>query len=194
MFCGSCKRPYFRLIRESLKKRPSTPNGEAWQPRSRLPLPSIGVCSWPTRAIAAAICFSRGHLQRLTQDHTVTAYLVSEGAVSPQAAGTHPYRHVVTNFLGGDEPGVNVELHSLDLHPDDVLLLCSDGLTGMVSEDRIVAILQKEEKPERACASLVAEANQQGGKDNVTVIVAHMSETGMDKVGTGAGTPLERGH
>jgi PPM family protein phosphatase len=138
--------------------------------------------------------FSRGNLQRLTQDHTLTAYLVSEGVVSPQAAAKHPYRHVVTNILGGDKPSVKVELHSLDLRPDDVLLLCSDGLTGMVSEDRIVAILQEEYEPERACECLVAEANQQGGRDNVTVIVARMSETGMERAGTGAGSSLERGH
>jgi len=118
---------------------------------------------------------SGGNLQRLTQDHTLTAELVREGAVSPADAAKHPFRHVVTNILGGDKPGVNVELHSLKLRPDDVLLLCSDGLTGMVPEDRIATILQAQTTPQRACECLVAEANQQGGRDNVTVIVVHMS-------------------
>jgi PPM family protein phosphatase len=124
--------------------------------------------------------FSKGSLQRLTQDHTLTAELVREGSVSPQDAAKSPFRHVVTNILGGDKPGVKAELHSLELHPDDILLLCSDGLTGMLPEDRIVAILQAEQEPQHACELLVAEANQGGGRDNVTVIVAHMTMAGTD--------------
>jgi protein phosphatase len=69
---------------------------------------------------------------------------------------------------------VQVELHRLDLRPDDVLLLCSDGLTEMVPDDRIAVILREEPDPQRACERLVAEANLQGGKDNITVVVAHV--------------------
>jgi protein phosphatase len=65
-------------------------------------------------------------------------------------------------------------LHRLDLHPGDVLLLCSDGLTEMVPDDRIAAILREEADPRRACERLVAEANRHGGNDNITVIVAHV--------------------
>lgn len=119
--------------------------------------------------------FSRNQLHQLTQDHTVVADLVRRGALSPQEATHHPYRHVVTNVLGGHQPGVRVELHKLDLEPDDVLLLCSDGLTGMVEDDRIAAILQEELEPQKACARLVAEANDNGGKDNITVIVTRFA-------------------
>jgi protein phosphatase len=118
--------------------------------------------------------FSRGELHQLTRDHTITAELIREGALAPEKEARHPYRHVVTNFLGGSEPGVQAELHQLDLHPDDVLLLCSDGLTEMLPHDRIVAILQGAQDPGSACERLVAEANKQGGKDNITVIVAHV--------------------
>jgi protein phosphatase len=86
----------------------------------------------------------------------------------------HPYRHVVTNVLGGAEPGVRVELHRLDLHPGDVLLLCSDGLTEMVPDGRIAVILREEHDPRRACERLVAEANRHGGTDDITAIVAHV--------------------
>jgi len=141
------------------------------------------VVNWRLFVAHAGDCrcylYSKGSLQRLTQDHTLTAELVRAGAVSPQDAGRHPFRHVVTNILGGDKPGVKAELHSLDLQPDDALLLCTDGLTGMVPEDRIVAILQAEKEPQRACELLVAEANERGGRDNVTVIVAHMSGAGI---------------
>jgi protein phosphatase len=110
----------------------------------------------------------------VTRDHTFTAELVRQGVLAPGGEAGHPCRHVVTNILGGGEPGVQVELHRLDLHPDDVLLLCSDGLTEMVPDDRIAFILREEPDPQRACERLVAEANRQGGKDNITVVVAQV--------------------
>lgn len=115
--------------------------------------------------------FSRGDLYQVTQDHTLVAELVRRGEVSAREASRHPSRHVITNVLGGREPGVQVEMHKLNLEPGDVVLLCSDGLTGMVPNARIAAILEEEKEPQRACQQLVAEANAQGGKDNVTVIV-----------------------
>jgi PPM family protein phosphatase len=114
---------------------------------------------------------SGGKLHQLTHDHTVVAELVRRGTLTPEGASHHPFRHVVTNILGGDEPGVQVEMHKLDLEAGDVVLLCSDGLTEMVPDAHIAAILQEEE-PRRACERLVAEANERGGKDNITVIVA----------------------
>jgi protein phosphatase len=118
--------------------------------------------------------YSGKRLQQLTRDHTMTAELVRHGVITPQAQATHPWRHVVTNILGGHERGVGVELHSLDLHGGDVVLLCSDGLTEMLHDDRIAAILDTEQVPKLACECLVGEANQQGGKDNITAIVAHI--------------------
>jgi protein phosphatase len=116
--------------------------------------------------------FSHGALQQLTQDHTVAAELLRHGALSAEEAARTPFRHVVTNVLGGHERGVKVELHKLALEPGDTLLLCSDGLTSMVPDGDIVAVLRSEPDPQKACERLVAEANQGGGKDNITVIVA----------------------
>ena len=118
--------------------------------------------------------YSSGKLQQLTQDHTVPAELLRRGMISAEKAAGHPWRHVVTNILGGLRPGVDVELHRLDLHADDVLLVCSDGLTEMVSDERISALLQQENDPQKACECLVAEANQLGGRDNITVVVARI--------------------
>jgi protein phosphatase len=117
---------------------------------------------------------SEGGLCQVTRDHTVAAELVRQGVLAPGGEDRHPYRRVLENHLGGGEPGVRVDLHRLDLHPDDVLLLCSDGLTEMLPDDRIAAILREEPDPRRACERLVAEANRHGGKDNITVIVAHV--------------------
>jgi protein phosphatase len=122
--------------------------------------------------------YSGGKLQQLTQDHTVTAEMARRGMISAEQAARHPLRHVVTNILGGTKRGVQVELHSLDLHSNDVLLLCSDGLTAMVPEEHIAAVLQKENDPQRACERLITEANRLGGNDNITVIVTHISTVG----------------
>lgn len=119
--------------------------------------------------------YSGGKLQRLTHDHTITAEMVRRGIITSQDQAHHPWRHHVTNILGGKERGVKAELHSLDLHAGDVLLLCSDGLSEMVPKDRIAAILGAENDPQRACESLVREANERGGEDNITVIVAQFN-------------------
>lgn len=118
--------------------------------------------------------FSRGKLQQLTQDHTLVAEMIRSGLNLEDNGAHHPFRHVVTNILGGNEPGVRVELHSLDLHPEDMVLLCSDGLTEMVADEQIASILREEPDPRRASERLVAEAIEAGGRDNVTVIVARM--------------------
>jgi serine/threonine protein phosphatase PrpC len=115
---------------------------------------------------------SEGRLQQLTHDHTLVAELVSRGVMSPQQAARSKYRNVVTNALGGNEKGVRAELHLVDLSVGDSILLCSDGLCGAVSDERIAEILARPEDPETACAQLIAEANDCGGHDNITAIVA----------------------
>ncbi len=113
-----------------------------------------------------------GMLYRLTRDHTLVAEMVRRGVLAPEEAAHHTFRHVITNVVGGNDPGVQVELHKLPLEAGDRLLLCSDGLTEMLSEGEILGILQAEEDSEAACERLVARANEEGGKDNVTVVVA----------------------
>jgi protein phosphatase len=128
--------------------------------------------------------FSKGELHQLTQDHTLTAELIRQGILRAEGASRHPYRHVVTNLLGGNEPGVQVELHRLDLQVDDVVLLCSDGLTEMLADDQIATVLGEEVEPRRACERFVGEANMHGGKDNITVIVARIEALDAGTLGT----------
>jgi serine/threonine protein phosphatase PrpC len=113
-----------------------------------------------------------GRLTCLTRDHTLTDELVRRGAIEPEEAAHHPYRHIITNCVGGTEEGVDVEARKLELAPGDVILLCSDGLTEMVKDDAIAAVLHEEDDPRRACERLIAMANAAGGKDNITVVVA----------------------
>jgi PPM family protein phosphatase len=116
--------------------------------------------------------YSGGRLQQLTHDHTMAEEMVRRGILKPEEAAASRYRNVVTNVLGGTQSGVSVELHRLALEPSDVILLCSDGLTGMVSDERIAQILAEQGDPKACCEQLIKEANLRGGKDNITAIVA----------------------
>ncbi len=118
-----------------------------------------------------------GRLARMTEDHTVTADLVRRGAITPDEARHHPSRHIVTNILGGGHSGVHVDVRRVDLDAGDTVLICSDGLTDMLDDARIAAVLAAESEPEAACVRLVAEANEAGGRDNITAVVARF-ETG----------------
>jgi protein phosphatase len=111
-------------------------------------------------------------LYRLTRDHTLVEEMISKGHIKAEEAVNHQWRHVITNAVGGDSAEVQVEVHKLQLEAGDGVLLCSDGLTEMVSEQEIAYTLRDEAEPERACRRLVARANEEGGKDNITVIVA----------------------
>jgi protein phosphatase len=117
------------------------------------------------------LCRNRA-LYKLTRDHTLVEEMVRLGALSAEEAAQHHWRHVVTNAVGGDSANVKVEVHMLQLEAGDTVLLCSDGLTEMVPEKEINQILQAEADPEQACRRLVARANEAGGKDNITVVVA----------------------
>jgi protein phosphatase len=113
-----------------------------------------------------------GQLRQLTKDHTLAGEMARRGMIKPEEVCRHHWRHVVTNVLGGKEMGVIADVYQADLEEDDVILLCSDGVTEMVSDERITAILVSETEPEAACMRLIAEANEHGGRDNATAIVA----------------------
>jgi PPM family protein phosphatase len=113
-----------------------------------------------------------GRLYRLTRDDTLVQQMVEEGLLTEERAAEHEFRHIITNVVGGPTAGVHASVHRMRLERGDVLLLCTDGLTGMLPDDRIAVILQACATPQDACEQLVRLANEQGGTDNVTVIVA----------------------
>jgi serine/threonine protein phosphatase PrpC len=114
-------------------------------------------------------------LHRLTQDHSLVEEMVKSGALSAEAAAKHRWRHVITSTVGGNSPEIRVDVHRLPLQAGDQVMLCSDGLTNMVSNDEIVQILKSEQGPEVTSRQLVALANEKGGKDNITVVIARYS-------------------
>ncbi len=119
----------------------------------------------------------RGQLSRLTHDDTLVNQLLEAGVLAPEDAAEHAFRHVITNVVGS-ETGVKAEIHHLTIEPGDVLLLCTDGLTGMVPDARIATILVSSASPQAACEELVRLANDAGGKDNITAVVAQYLERG----------------
>lgn len=114
----------------------------------------------------------QGTLYRLTRDHTLVEEMIRNGTVAIEDAAKHHLRHVITNVVGGTSANLKVEVHKLELGAGDRVLLCSDGLTGMLTDDEINQILHAEEEPDEACRQLVARANAAGGRDNITVVVA----------------------
>jgi PPM family protein phosphatase len=118
----------------------------------------------------AYVCH-QGVLRQVTQDHSVVAQLCQAGQLTPRQARTHPLRHQLTRWLGERE--VVPEVQSVTWQPGDRLLLCSDGLTTMVADRHIAALLRHRGTDLQAvCTALVARANAQGGADNISVILA----------------------
>ena len=110
-------------------------------------------------------------LLRLTEDHSIAGELERAGAIDRATAETHPMRHVVTNFVGGGKRGVQPDISEIPVAIGDRFLLCSDGLTDMVSDEVIADVLRTELNTETAAGRLIAAALAAGGKDNVTALV-----------------------
>jgi protein phosphatase len=114
-------------------------------------------------------------LQQLTQDHTLVQQMVDDGQLAAEDAERHQARHIMTRALGVDAD-VQVDELTLDLHPGDRLLLCSDGLSGMLVAADIQSLLARDDGAQQTADALVALAVERGGDDNVTVIVVDAQE------------------
>src|SRR5437870_10853455 len=111
-----------------------------------------------------------GAVTQVTDDHSLVEQLVREGRLSPEEAQNHPQRAIITRALGIDAE-VEVDTYRVDLKPGDRLLICSDGLTTMLSDDTIAVTLRRHPDPQQAADTLVDMANQAGGDDNITVVI-----------------------
>jgi PPM family protein phosphatase len=125
-----------------------------------------------------AYLMREGAVTQVTEDHSLVEQLVREGRLTPEEAQNHPQRAIITRALGID-PDVQVDTYRIDLKPGDRLLICSDGLTNMLSDDTIAQTLRRHADPQQAADTLVDMANQAGGDDNITVVLVDaLSEGG----------------
>jgi len=111
-----------------------------------------------------------GELVQLTDDHSLVGELVRSGKLSVEEAEAHPQRSVITRAVG-TEPEVDVDTFTVEAEPGDLYLLCSDGLTDMVSDREILSVLAGADDLDRAARALVDAANAGGGEDNITVVL-----------------------
>jgi serine/threonine protein phosphatase PrpC len=121
--------------------------------------------------------FRDDELERLTHDHSLVEEFVRQGKLTPAEAEVHPQRSIITRALG-PEPEVQVDTYTHSGRDGDVYLINSDGLTGMISEDKVAEILRDRESLEDAAEKLIAAANDNGGKDNITVVLFRLGVDG----------------
>jgi PPM family protein phosphatase len=115
-------------------------------------------------------------LEQVTTDHSLVAELVRSGVLTPEEAERHPQRSAITRAVG-TESAIEADVFSVPAEPGDLFLLCSDGLTDMLTADEIAStILAADRDPEGAAAALVAAANAHGGEDNITVVLFELVE------------------
>ena len=124
-----------------------------------------------------------GALTQLTKDHSYVQEQVDAGLLTPEQARYHPYSNVITRCVGASET-VEADIYSGEMKNGDVFLLASDGLTGMVDDRRLQAMLLARSGPGRIVDALIAEANGRGGLDNITAIVIQV--VGVDNPAVGA--------
>ena len=117
----------------------------------------------------------RGTLERLTRDHSLVEEMRRKGQITDAQAEDHPQRSIITRALG-PEPDVDVDVQTVPASPGDVFLLCSDGLTTMVDEARITAVLAASKSMSEAVRALVDEANAAGGRDNITAMAFRLED------------------
>ena len=113
-----------------------------------------------------------GQAQQISLDHSLVAQQLREGLITKEQAKDHPDRHKIYRCLG--EETVEVDTFSEKVQPGDLLLLCTDGLTELVPEEEMVSIVQQYE-PQESVQRLIARANELGGRDNITAVVARVS-------------------
>jgi PPM family protein phosphatase len=121
--------------------------------------------------------FRRGEIERMTRDHSLVEEFVRQGKLTPEQAEKHPQRSVITRALG-PESAVEVDTFRIPARDGDVFLLCSDGLSGMVSDADLERILAEAGSLDEAASRLVEAANDNGGRDNITAVLFRLEDDG----------------
>jgi protein phosphatase len=132
-----------------------------------------------------AYLYRDGELRQLTSDHSLVEELRRQGRLTDEQAEEHPQRSIITRALG-PEPKVEVDTMTYQVRPGDVVLLCSDGLTTMLNEQRIAEVLASSADLDAAVSRLIDDANERGGRDNITVVALRLADEGAPVADTQA--------
>jgi PPM family protein phosphatase len=124
-----------------------------------------------------AYLINKNGISQLTTDHSLVERLIASNQITREEARTHPQRNVIYRTIG-DKLKVDVNVQEIDLKVDDILLLCSDGLSGMVTDQAMFDIVQNASCPQNACEQLIQAANANGGDDNITVVIIKIIRIG----------------
>lgn len=116
-------------------------------------------------------------ITRITEDHSLVAELVKQGSIKPEEAMTHPQKNIITRALG-TEFDIEADLGKQEIQEGDYILLCTDGLTNLIGDDELMEIVLTAGDVEQACDALVSKAKENGGFDNITVVVIHNDKGG----------------
>lgn len=122
-----------------------------------------------------------GHLERLSKDHTIVSEQVEMGIMSQEEAISSPLKHILTKNLGSVET-VDPEVYEIEPSDNDRFILCSDGLTDLVSDEEILEMTQNEDDPGKLCRHLLEKALQRGGHDNTTVVSVFLTDVKKDQI------------
>ena len=134
-----------------------------------------------------------GEAHQLTKDQSLMQRLVEAGELTEEEAAQSERRNIILQALGPD-PKVKVDLTHQEVRRGDILVLCSDGLSGQVKKDEIAKIVTAAPNLSSACDQLIALANERGGPDNITVVIARFDGDGLRYSGSGGGQPEDVGH
>ena len=129
-----------------------------------------------------AYLLHNGSLKQVTRDHSLVADLIEQGRITEEEARYHPQRSVITRALGSDT-NMDPDIYTFRVEKGDVLMLCSDGLSSMVTDDVIKETMLEHSLPDEMCNALVREALAAGGLDNVTVVVVEPLLAGDEEAG-----------
>lgn len=134
----------------------------------RLAVSNVGDCR--------AYLLRGGRLSQITRDHSVVAEQVAQGLIDSEAARTHPLRHVVTRAVSG-QAGMAVDIFEMEVKAGDRLVLCSDGIHGVLTDNEIATLVSANGTPlDEVCRAVIDMANARGGPDNATTVVVEAVE------------------
>jgi protein phosphatase len=108
-------------------------------------------------------------IYQITDDHSLVNELIKNGSITPEEAINHPQKNLITRAVGTSSE-IQLDFYMLDYKSDDILIICSDGLSNMLSDGDIMKLIKSESDVDKACNKLISVANDNGGRDNITVI------------------------